>query len=320
MIVQNRAVVFAGQGAQFVGMGKDLIEAYPECRTLYRTADEVLGYSLSKICLEGPVEDLTRSNNCQPAIFVTSIACLAALRKEVPGIRFAAAAGLSLGEWSALHAANVLSFEDTLRVLEARGRFMQEACEARDGAMVSVIGLSVDQLRKVCSEAGVEISNFNSPEQTVLSGDRVRIQKAEEIAKQMGAGRTVVLNVAGAYHSALMAPAAEKLGQFLTGVLFGKPSIPVVSNVTGRPHGVGDEIKATMVKQVTSSVQWVESIKYLGGEGVGGYVECGPGRILSGLIKRVDAKALLLSIQDVASLKKAMVELSGKVQGQEGKS
>ena len=311
--VGKKAIVFAGQGAQFVGMGKDLVEAYPECRDLYRKADEILGYSLSKICFDGPVEMLTKSNNCQPAIFVTSIACHIALMKEAPGTTFDAAAGLSLGEWSALHMAGSISFEDGLRVLEARGRFMQDACEAREGGMVSVIGLSADQLLKVCAATGVEVSNINSPEQMVLSGERGAVRKAEEMAKLEGAIRTVMLNVAGAYHSSLMAPAAERLEGFLQGISFKASTIPVVSNVTGAFHGSVDEIRKNMVRQVTSTVRWVACVQSIRDTGVDRYVECGPGRILSGLIKRIDSKAFLHSIQDLATLKKANVELTGSV-------
>lgn len=311
----KKAVVFSGQGAQAVGMGKDLAEAYPECKALYAKADQILGYSLSKICFEGPVEELTKSNNCQPAIFVTSIACYTALLKEAPGVRFDATAGLSLGEWSALHMAGVLSFEDTLRVLEARGRFMQEACEARAGGMVSVIGLSVDKLQKVCQATGAEISNINSPEQMVLSGDKEAVRKAEEMAKQEGAGKTVMLNVAGAYHSSLMAPAAARLEAFLQGITFKAPAVPVASNATGSYHGNVDEIRKNMVRQVTSTVRWVECVQGISAAGIERYVECGPGKILTGLIKRIDSKAFLNSIQDLATLKKAAAELSAAAAG-----
>ncbi|MEI6971706.1 MAG: ACP S-malonyltransferase [bacterium] len=309
------AIVFAGQGAQFVGMGKDLVEAYPECKALYKTADDILGYSLSRICFEGPVEELTKSNNCQPAIFVTSMACRAALMKEAPCIVFDAAAGLSLGEWTALHMAGALTFEATLRILEARGRFMQEACEEKDGTMVSVMGLSPNQLQEICAVAGVEVSNLNSPEQTVLSGERAAIHKAEEMAKAAGASRTVVLNVAGAYHSALMAPAARLLEGFLKDIPFQPVSIPVVSNVTGAFHSASENVRQTMVKQVTSTVKWVSCIQHLRDAGVDRYVEVGPGRILSGLIKRIDSKAFLHSIQDLATLKKAVTELTGTTAG-----
>jgi [acyl-carrier-protein] S-malonyltransferase len=307
----KRAVVFAGQGAQAVGMGRDLAQAFPECQALYDSADAVLGYPLSKLCFEGPIEDLTRSDHCQPAIFVTSMACYQALRREVCAVAFEGAAGLSLGEWTALHAAGALSFEDTLRVLEARGRFMQEACAAREGGMVSVIGLPRAKLEEICAAAGVQMANLNSPEQTVLSGEKSRIAEAERLGKAAGAKRTVILPVAGAFHSALMADAADKLKDFLRGITVRSPSMPVVSNVTGLPHGSPDEIRANMVRQVTSPVQWVSCIEWFKNHGVAGYVECGPGKVLTGLIKRIDPAAALGNIQDIPTLGAAAGALVG---------
>jgi len=306
------AVVFAGQGAQFVGMGRDLAAAYPECRALFERADEVLGYALSKVCFEGPLEELTRSDNCQPAIFVTSIACLAALRHEVPSFSFDATAGLSLGEWSALHAADAISFDDTLRVLQARGRFMQAACAERQGGMVSVIGLSEEKLKEICAATGVEIANLNSPEQTVLSGEKARIAEAEKMAQAAGAKRTVMLNVAGAFHSALMASAAARLEEFLKDVPIKTPSKPVISNVTGRPHGGPEEIRQAMVRQVTSAVQWVACVRYLQQNDITHYLECGPGRVLSGLIKRTHKDAELFDIQDIGTLHKTVASIGSQ--------
>jgi [acyl-carrier-protein] S-malonyltransferase len=305
----DKAIVFAGQGAQFVGMGKDLAEAYPVCRDLFARADAVLGFSLSKLCFEGPIEELTKSNNCQPAIFVTSVACQLALAQEAPAAEFKATAGLSLGEWSALHMAGALSFEDTLKVLQARGRFMQEACEERPGGMVSVMGLGMDKLQAVCSATGVEIANLNSPDQTVLSGEKQAIAEAEKAAVAAGAKRAIVLPVAGAFHSRLMESAARKLDAHLASVTFRPTTIPVVANVTGQPHGGPETIRQTMVKQVTSSVQWVSCVQWMRGNGVAMFCECGPGKVLSGLIKRIDKDAKLSDTQDVATLKKAVEAL-----------
>ena len=302
----GRAAIFAGQGAQFVGMGKDLADTYPACRELFDRADDALGYRLSRICFEGPEEDLTKSNHCQPAIFVVSTACRTALLEQQPGVEFAGMAGLSLGEWSALHAAGVMSFEDALLVLEARGRFMQDACEARDGAMVSIIGLPEKKLRDICDAAGVTVSNLNSAQQTVLSGDRQAIEKAEKLAGEAGARRAVILNVAGAYHSALMAPAAERLAEVLAGIEFRRPEVPVVSNVTGCPHEKPDEIRQSMLKQVTSPVQWLSCVDWFGRNGIAEYVEFGPGKVLSGLVKRIDRGASLHNIQDCSTLRKTV--------------
>ena len=310
--MSTRAIIFSGQGAQSVGMGKDLADAFSACKALYDKADEVLGYELSKICFEGPVEELTKSNHCQPAIFVTSIACYTALKETVPGLDVAMMAGLSLGEWSALHASGALSFEDTLRVLETRGRAMQEACEEKDGSMVSVIGLSKDQLLEICETAGVEMANLNSEAQTVLSGERENIEKAAASATEMGAKRAVVLPVAGAFHSSLMASATPKLEVALNSVEIQTPAIPVVANVTGQPHGGADDIRATMLKQVTGSVHWYESINAMTAAGVGEFIECGPGKVLTGLIKRIAERGTPLhNISDVATLEKTAAALAG---------
>jgi [acyl-carrier-protein] S-malonyltransferase len=299
------AVVFAGQGAQFVGMGRDLAEAYPECGLLFEKADSVLGYGLSKLCFEGPEQELARSDHCQPAIFVTSMACYGALRVEAGEPGFAAAAGLSLGEWSALHAAGALSFEAALRLLEARGRFMQEACEMQEGGMVSIIGLTPDRLREICGEADVEIANLNSAQQTVLSGPRESIERAAGLAREAGAKLAVMLKVAGAYHSRLMSSAGERLAEVLAGTELDDLSMPVMANVTGREHGSAGDIRDLMVRQVTSPVRWQECVEGMLGRGITRFVECGPGKVLSGLIKRIDRTAEVYNVQDVDTLKSA---------------
>lgn len=307
--MKKRAVVFAGQGAQFVGMGKDLAATYPECKDLFDRASAVLGYDLAKLCEEGPIEEITKSDKCQPAIFVTSAACLTALKKLYPEIQIAGTAGLSLGEWTALWAAGVVSFEDAVKILQVRGKAMQEACMERPGGMVSVMGLPMPELVKVCEAAGVQMANINSAEQIVLSGDKDKIVEAEKLAQAAGAKKTVVLQVSGAFHSPLMASAAGKLEQVLCGVTIHSSAIPVLSNVTGKPHGAPAEIKAQMLKQVTSSVQWVASIEAFKAMGVTEYIECGPGKVLAGLIKRIDKDASSVSIQDVPTLEKAVAVL-----------
>lgn len=306
----GRAIVFAGQGAQFVGMGKELADSNPEYQELFDRADEILGYGLSRICFEGPAEELTRTNHCQPGIFVASVVCYRALMAAVPGLQASSMAGLSLGEWTALHAAGALTFNDTLRVLEARGRFMQDACDQSDGAMVSVIGLSVDQLKPICEKTGVSMANLNSAQQTVLSGDRTAIEQAEQLANEAGAKKTIILKVAGAYHSPLMEPAAQKLKEVLDSVDIQPTSVPVVANATGAPHGTPDEIRETMLKQVTSSVLWQADVEWLRGQGIEEFVECGPGKVLSSLIKRIDRSAQVLNIQDAATLEAAVAALA----------
>lgn len=303
-----KTVIFSGQGAQSVGMGKDLVDAFPACKALYETADKILGYSLSEICFEGPAEKLTKSNHAQPAIFVTSIACFTALKESCPELDIMGTAGLSLGEWSALHAAGVLSFEDTLRILEARGRFMQDACEEKDSTMLSIIGLSLPILEEICEKSGVTIANLNSPAQTVLSGERANIEKATALAKEAGAKRALPLKVAGAFHSPLMQSAATRLAEVLDSVEFKPATMPIVANVTGLPHNA-DSIKETMIKQVTGSVRWQASIEWFQAQGVTEYIECGPGKVLTGLIKRIDSSATLHNINNIASLEKTVAEI-----------
>ncbi len=296
------ALVFAGQGAQFAGMGKSIVQAHPDCGKFFQQADDVLGFSLSKLCFEGPSDELQRSDNCQPAIFVMSVACMCALRARTGEISYSGAAGLSLGEWTALHVCGSLGFEETLKILRARGKFMQEACEATEGGMVSVIGLAPEKVDEIRARAGVETANLNSPGQTVLSGGSGPVAEAEQLALEAGAKKAVVLKVAGAYHSSLMQSAREKLSEVLDEVEFKKPAVPVLSNVTGRPHGEPGEIRSRMLEQVTSTVHWHDSIDWLRQHGVERFIELGPGRVLSGLIRRIDRKAQVTNVQDVQTL------------------
>ncbi|MEO5366808.1 MAG: ACP S-malonyltransferase [Magnetococcus sp. WYHC-3] len=301
----EKACVFAGQGAQFVGMGKDLAGANPEILALYDRANQVLGFDLKKVCFEGPVEDLTRSNYCQPAIFVSSVACYIAFQKRFPSASFQMAAGLSLGEWTALHVAGVLDFDTTLRVLEARGRFMQQACEEQAGGMVSVMGATMDQLRDICAKSGIVMANINSDAQVVLSGRKEGVAEAEKLAAAAGL-KCIVLNVAGAFHSPLMASARERLGAVLQGVTFQTPRLPVLANVTGKPHASdGNTIRETMLRQVTESVRWADCVRTVMSAGSRTFVEFGPGKVLSGLIKRIDKQNITFNVQDAATLEQA---------------
>jgi [acyl-carrier-protein] S-malonyltransferase len=304
------AILFPGQGAQAVGMGKDLAEAFPAAKALFDRASAVLGYDLAQVCFEGPIEKLTQSCYAQPAIFVVSLAALEALKATKPGVQFAAAAGLSSGEWTALYLAGVVSFEDTLKILEVRGQAMQLACEERPGTMMSVIGADPALLAKVAQESGVELANFNSPEQTVLSGTKAGIDAAEAALKAAGVRKAIRLNVAGAFHSALMASAAQKLEAALAGVALQAPQLPVVSNVTGQFHTTPDAIRALMVRQVTGSVQWVQDVQRLQAAGVQAFVECGPGKVLTGLVKRIDKQAALYNISDRSSLEAVATALA----------
>ncbi len=298
----NKASIFAGQGAQVVGMGKDLAAADAAVGALFDRANDAVGFDLKRLCFEGPIEDLTRSSVCQPAIFVVSAACLAAYRTRFPEVRFAMTGGLSLGEWSALYAAGVLDFDATVRVLEARGRFMQEACDERPGGMVSVMGATPEQLDALCRAAGVTRANINSETQVVLSGAREGIAEAARLAGEMKL-KAVVLAVAGAFHSPFMASARGKLEAFLKDVVFRPPQLPVLSNVTGRPHAAGgDAVKELMLRQMTEPVRLLDCVRAMRAAGVGEITEFGPGKVLSGLIKRIDRECAVANVQDTASL------------------
>jgi [acyl-carrier-protein] S-malonyltransferase len=300
--MSKTALLFAGQGAQAVGMGKDFAEIFPTARTLFDRANAALGYDLAKICFEGPESELTKTENAQPGIYLVSWVAFQLLKENVPALRFDATAGLSLGEFTALAAAGVMSFEDGLKVVRQRGRFMQEACEAVPGAMAAIIGLEEGPTREVCAEAGVELANLNCPGQLVISGDKAGIDKACELAKGRGAKRALPLPVAGAYHSRLMASAQPKLRAVLAEIPLHLPSVPVISNVTAQPHHTAGEIHAKLVDQVTSSVRWEESMRYLLTQGFTRFIELGPGSALTGFMKRIDKNAVALSVSDRATL------------------
>ncbi|HXI85534.1 MAG TPA: ACP S-malonyltransferase [Verrucomicrobiae bacterium] len=303
------ALLFSGQGSQTVGMGRDLCEKYEVCRQLFARANEVLGRDLQKICFEGPVDVLTKTDNAQPAIFLTSLACLEALNCQAPDLVFDATAGLSLGEFTALAAADVVSFDDGLRMVQMRGRFMQEACDATNGGMASILNMDDEALAEVCREADVDIANINCPGQVVISGDKEKIAKAIELAKEKGAKRAIPLVVAGAYHSRLMEGAKVKVAEALGGLRMQLPKVPVVSNVTARPAGGVAEIKELLVRQVTSPVRWSESMQWLVAEGFTRFIELGPGNVLSGLMKRINKDVEMLSVSDVATLDATVAKL-----------
>ena len=301
--------MFAGQGAQIPGMGKDFAEADAEAMGFFDTANDVLGFDLKRICFDGPAEELTKSNVCQPAIFVTSYAAYVALQKRRP-TQFACAAGLSLGEWGALCAAGVLDFASTLKVLEARGRFMQEACEASPSGMIAVVGASSDQLAALCERTGCTVANVNSASQQVLSGSKDAIAAAAAVAKELGIKRAIPLATAGAFHSSFMASAREKLAPVLDTVQFSAPKIPVLSNVTGRPHSSDPgAIKAAMLEQVTGTTNWAADVDAAKALGCTTFVEFGPGKVLSGLVKKIDAGLATCNVADMAGLDAAVAAL-----------
>lgn len=314
--MSKTALLFAGQGAQTVGMGKDFAEQFPSAREWFDRANAALGYDLASICFNGPDTELTKTDNAQPGIFLVSWIAFQLLKERVqsptskvqshgPGggtLDYQATAGLSLGEFTALTAAGVMSFEDGLRVVRQRGRFMQEACDATNGGMAAVIGLDEAPTREVCKEAFVTLANLNCPGQLVISGETPRIAKAIELAKAKGARRAIPLPVAGAYHSPLMASAQPKLQAELAKINLSAPTVTVVSNVTAQPHGAPKEISARLVEQVTSSVLWENSMRYLLGQGFTRFIELGPGTALSGFMKRIDKNVQMLNVADAGSL------------------
>ena len=302
--------IFAGQGAQVPGMGKDFAEADAEAMALFDKANAVLGFDLKKICFEGPAEELTKSNVCQPAIFVTSYAAYRAFQKKRP-TSFACAAGLSLGEWGALCAAGVLDFDATLTVLEARGRFMQEACAATPSGMIAIVGASPDQLKDLCEKTGCTVANINSAAQQVLSGSKDAVAQAAAVAKELGIKRAIPLQTAGAFHSPFMASAREQLAPVLDAIAFHAPQFPVLSNVTGQPHSSDPgAIKALMLEQVTQTTNWAADVEAAKALGCTRFVEFGPGKVLSGLIKKIDAALLTTNVSDLAALDAAVAALA----------
>jgi len=300
--MSKTALLFAGQGAQVVGMGKDLAASSPAAKAWFDRANAALGYDLASICFQGPESELTKTEHAQPGIFLVSWVAFELLKQRVPGLVFGAAAGLSLGEFTALTAAGAMSFEEGLQVVRQRGRFMQEACAATQGGMAAIIGLNEAATREVCAETGVVLANLNCPSQLVISGASDKLAPACVLAKAKGALKAVPLPVAGAYHSPLMASAQPKLAAELARVTLTPPTVPVIANVTAQPHDGSEAIRARLVEQVTSSVRWEESMRYLLAQGFTRFIELGPGRALSGFMKRIDKTAQMLNVEDLATL------------------
>lgn len=292
-------------------MGKDLAETFPEAKAWFERANAALGYDLSSICFNGPEAELTKTENAQPGIFLVSWVCHQLLLARVPGLKFEATAGLSLGEFTALTAAGAVDFADGLKVVRQRGQYMQEACDVTKGGMAAIIGLDEAPTREVCRDAGVELANLNCPGQIVISGAADKIDNACLLAKSRGAKRAMPLTVAGAYHSALMASAQPKLDAALSAIAIHPPAVTVISNVTAQPHGGQADIRRLLVAQVTSSVRWEESMRHLLAQGFTRFIELGPGKALSGFMKRIDGNAQMLNVADVPSLEATVKALAG---------
>lgn len=303
-------LLFSGQGAQKVGMGKDWAESSDTVRKMAAQADEALGFSLSGIMFEGPDEELTKTSRCQPALFLHGLMALALVRERLPHLQPVAAAGLSLGEFTAHVAAGTFTLEDGLRLVARRGEYMEEACLATKGSMAALIGGDEDKVRDLAAAADVDVANFNAPGQIVLSGTEEGIDTAIAKAKEFGIRRAIKLNVAGAYHSRLMQSAKEKLAVQLAATPVAEPAMPVVCNFSASVVSDAAEIRHSLECQVTGSVRWTESIQKLISMGHRNFLELGPGKVIAGLLGKIDKDVTVHSIDDLASLEAAVEVLS----------
>lgn len=311
-MMRKIAFVFPGQGAQYVGMGKEFADNYSIANDIFERASNSLGYDMKELCFEGPEEELKKTENTQPSILTASIAAYEVLKQHghMPEI----VAGLSLGEYSALVAANVISFEDAVKVVKARGKYMQEEVPLGVGTMAAFVGLGRDKVLEACKKASefgvVEPANFNSPMQIVISGEVKAVEKAVEIGKELGAKRALVLNVSAPFHSSMLKGAGEKLGNELDKVELNDFTYPVVANVTADYYDSASSVKKLLVDQVSSSVLWEDSVRRMIDDGINTFVEVGPGKALCGFIKRISREVQLLNVYDSASLEKTLKALS----------
>ena len=314
MTTKRIAFLFPGQGSQTVGMGRNLAEQFPVAASTFAEADEALGFPLSRIFLDGPEDELRLTENTQPAILTVSVAAWRVLAGH--GVKPALAAGHSLGEWSAHVAAGTLSFADAVRAVKARGRSMQTAVPAGEGAMAAVLALAADQVAAACAEAAAETglvvsaANFNSPDQTVISGAKGAVEKAGEMAKTRGARKVVMLPVSAPFHCALMQPAQVDVTQTLGGIELNNPGFPVAANVTGALVTSANATREALIQQVTGTVNWVGCVQALTAAGADIFIEAGPGKVLTGLLRQIDRGLKCLNVEDAASLEKTLAEIS----------
>ena len=301
----NTAWVFPGQGSQSVGMGRDLYNNVKLARAIFEQADKELGFPLSRLCFEGPEEELRQTINAQPALVIAAFACLEAI-KEINGEKLAKPgymAGHSLGEYTALAVAGVFDFTTAVRLARERGRLMHEAGQKRPGGMAAIMGLEEGKLAEVCRQSDTVMANINSPGQIVISGASENTTKAMELAKAAGASRAIPLQVSGAFHSPLMKPAVEGMTSIIKSMPFKNPTIPVIANMTAEPLTTAEGVKAELINQLTNPVQWQRSIEYMVHQGVDTFIEIGPGKVLTGLIKRINKDVATRNIGDLATVK-----------------
>ena len=301
-MVKKIALLFAGQGAQSVGMGRDLAEKFPTAADLFEEADDVLGRKLSEIAWHGPIEELTKTSNCQPALFVHGLVCLSILRELAGDFPIGGAAGLSLGEMTAHAAAGTFDFATGLKLVQRRGELMDEACAVTNGAMAAMIGADESTVRTLAADTDVDVANINSPGQIVISGEKAKVEIAIGLAKEHGIRRATLLTVAGAYHSRLMKSAYQKLGAVLLRIPVQPPRFPVISNVTGAEVTTALEIRRTLQAQVTGTVRWLDCMERLAGLGCDFFIELGPGGVLAGLLRRTRNDVDVVSVSDSASV------------------
>jgi [acyl-carrier-protein] S-malonyltransferase len=303
------ALLFAGQGAQTIGMGRDLAEQFSVAAGLFRQADEILGRKLSEVAWAGPIEELTKTSNCQPALFVHGLACFAVLRELAGNFPIGGAAGLSLGEMTAHAAAGTFDFAIGLKLVHRRAEFMDQACAATLGGMAAMIGGKENDVRRLAADEDVDVANINAPGQIVISGELAKVETAVGVAKEYGIRRATMLNVAGAYHSRLMESAYEKLGAALLHVSIQPPRFPVISNVTGAEVSTPVEIRRTLQDQVTGTVRWLDCIERLIELGCQLFIELGPGGVLAGLLRRTRRDSDVVSVSDTESVQKCAEQI-----------